>query len=412
MQMKAFYKIFALIVLSLPCCHVCAQGVMPKGELTLFDYYTTYQKGSFVGSFARAVLQDNQRVAISTYDYYADRDSFTVYGDTTVIHHIRDIIASSMKSRDLRGEVKWLNGEVGIGQTHYFTAIFDSGDTLRMKGYIANYGMESIARYLREISDSLLRIEPIQELELPVPKAAIWHNGYYYGDIDRLAGSKNKEVSRWKLTGREILVMRDPDSHQLVDVYVRAKNKNTVGAEMLEAHLDIFRGVYENEKGYSVFGPVSLQLGESYYGDPTGKIQFDCKFYTDHMEVSDVMKWGAGRILRSSGGVSGSSVWKVRFVMQGLQVEEIEAAFGCPTYPAFGKLFFLKRVRGPLRYDKRPWSIVLDQPLTRGVLNRLGKQQLKEILDDIEARHSDGSPMYDVERLNKELVTVLLAERP
>lgn len=380
-------------------------GEMPQGKLLCFEYKTNNDRNFLYESFS-AKKNENGQVEVTVYDYYSKIDSLTVEADQQVLDYITEVIAKNMKIQDLRGNVPWLNGEVGQGQTHHFVAVFDSGDTLKMNGYIRKYGFDSIEKYLVDYAKAKKRIVKFEELTGDIPEDCLWHNGIEVFRFEHRSGTVEK---RYKVADQEIIVVTGARSKKVLDVYVRAQSNE----DLHQALVDLISGVYENEKGTSVFGTVEVQEGEYYTGDPGRHIRFvwGPNIGFDHRnEYTDTIFWGESRMQQRDygggrgGALSGPTYWAVKYIDEGLEVDELESGEYVNTHPDFGKHFRLKRIRGPYKHTKDVWAIASEKPLTRGQLRKLTPKQRQDMIDEINARHSDGTELTDIENLNIKLI--------
>ncbi len=376
-------------------------GEMPKGKLMYYEYNTNNNHNFLYESFT-AERKTDGKIRVTVYDFYQDIDSVTVEGNEEVMNHINEVLADNMKRQDLRGNITWLNGETGNGQTHHFTAIFDSGDTLRMNGYIRRYGFGDLETYLIDYAKSMTRKMDFKEITGEIPEHSRWHNGieeFYYqprtGTIEK----------RYKVGSDEIIVVTGAKSKRVLDVYYRLKEQ--YDESLQNCLVELISGVYENEKGQSVFGKVERLQDEKYYsGDPGAGI----KFKWDGRHYTDTISWGESRMQQRTyegghgGALSGPTIWRVKYIDEGLEVWELETGMYAPTHPDFGKHFKLKKIRGPYKHTKDLWAIASEKPLTRGQLLKLTPKQRQAMLNEIQKRHSDGSKLTEIENLNKKLI--------
>lgn len=377
-------------------------GEMPKGKLTFFEYKTDYNHNFLYESFT-AKRNPDGKVDVTVYDYYAKIDSITVDGNDEVMDYIYKVLEKNMKVQDLRGDITWLNGETGTGQTHHFVGIFDSGDTLRMNGYIWRHGFRDIEKYLVDYALAQKRVLKFVEIPGEIPENSQWHNGrtnFYY---QKRSGTIEK---RYQVCDKQIIVVTGARSKKVLDVYIEYNNR---GDDIQDGLIELISGVYENEKGKSVFGKVEFQDGEERaYGDPGSDIKF--VWNRDVYVYADSISWGSHRMQQrtygggNGGALSGPTYWRVKYIDEGLEVWEYETGMYAPTSPDFGKHFKLKRIRGPYKHTKDIWAIASEKPLTRGQLSRLTPKQREDMILEIKARHSDGSNLTDIEDLNIRLI--------
>ncbi len=377
-------------------------GEMPKGNLIFFEYKTDNNYGFLYESFSAEKKSDGT-VAVTVYDYYQKIDSITIDGNDEVMNHITDVLEHNMKIQDLRGDITWLNGETGQGQTRHFTGIFDSADTLRMNGYIRRHGFADIEMYLVDFVNKQKRNLKFEELEGDIPDDVKWHNGIeefrYYPRSGTIA-------KRYKVGSEEIIVITGSRTKKILDVYVKMNDNDAVEQALYE----LVSGIYENEKGQSIFGKVEIASDEEYEeGDP-GR---DIHFLWNGVQYSDSIEWGERRMQRrdysggEGGALSGPTLWTVKYIDEGLEVEEIKTGLYAPTNPAFGKHFKLRKIRGPYKHTKDLWAIASEKPLTRGQLLKLTPKQRQDMENEIKARHSDGSSLTDIENLNIKFIESL-----
>ena len=274
-------------------------GEMPKGKLVFFEYKTDYNHNFLYESFT-AKRNPDGKVDVTVYDYYQKLDSITVDGNDVVMEYITSILEKNMKTQDLRGDITWLNGETGTGQTHHFVGIFDSGDTLRMNGYIWRHGFGDIEKYLVDYALAQKRIIKFVEIPGDIPEDSQWHDGrtsFYY--VKR-TGTIEK---RYQVGDKQIVVVTGARTKKVLDVYIESNNR---GDGIEDGLIELISGVYENEKGKSVFGKVEFQTDEErVYGDPGS----DISFVWNGMEFADSISWGNHRMQqRSYGGGHGGAL--------------------------------------------------------------------------------------------------------
>lgn len=403
-------------------------GEMPEGELTSFEYTTTYHDGKFLSQCSSAILQADGKVRVTCYDYYDKFDSCTFYTDKQVLSDIRDVIQKEAQRHSMNKDVTYLNGETGLGQTHHFKAGFEGGGQLTMNGFIANYGMLTIQKYLRKVCETEVRNMPVEEIKGVADDNILWHAGGRFGSQRILLSRcpQGTKATRYLMQGREVLVLRRPKTGALIDVFVRLKDRRHVPEEIEQAYIDLLAGIYENEKGRSAFGSVTfshdeIMKGGFSAGDPGSELSFEAYDDGDGIRFTDFFYWGRNRIIQRSdmpkdappgwgghGAIAGPTKWSIHFSPNGLECEELETPEYCDTYPAFGKKFVLQKVRGPYEHTTDPWAVASEQPLVRDLLIKLSPVQLKAILAEMQARHADGSPLKPLEKLNAELIKTIL----
>lgn len=406
-------------------------GEMPEGQLTHFEFTTTYRDGKFLSQCSTATLQSDGRVKVTCFDFYDNMDSCTVYASRDVLADIRTVIAKEAAHHSMNKDVTWLNGETGTGQTHHFRATFEGGDTLAMNGYIARYGMRDIQIYLKKVCEREVRNMPMQEVKGIADYSVFWHAGGRYGCQEDIVGNypRGTKVKRYKVQGKEILVLRNAKTSALLDVYVRVKDRGRCHETIEEAYVKLIGGVYENDTGRSAFGKVTfshdeIQKGGVYPGDPGSELHFDLFEDEKGIHLTDTLYWGMSRIKERNdapadappgwgghGAIAGPTKWVIRFTSAGLECEELEAPMYCDTYPAFGKKFVLKKVRSAYEGRPEPWAVISEEPLVRDLLKKLAPRQLRAMLADLKARHADGSPLTPLEKINQELVKRMLLSK-
>ena len=77
-------------------------GEMPEGQLTHFEFTTTYRDGKFLSQCSTATSQSDGRVKATCFDFYDNMDSCTVYASRDVLADVREIIAD-LKARHADG---------------------------------------------------------------------------------------------------------------------------------------------------------------------------------------------------------------------------------------------------------------------------------------------------------------------
>lgn len=420
------------ILLLLPAMACFAQGAeIPQGELTHFEFTTTYRDGEFLSQSSTATLQEDGQVRVTCYDYYAKYDSTTVYASKEVLQYIAVILAKEAKWHSMNEDVIYLNGETGYGQTHHFRAVYSCGDVLGMNGYIARYGMRDIQKYLIGVCDSIVRHLPAEELKGPVPADALWHAGSRYGTCSDITerSAQPLKFNRYRMQGWEVLVVRHKKTGALIDIYRRIKHTREYVEEIRDAYISLLSGVYQNETGKSIFGSIQFsreEMMEDGYsgGDPGAELDPEMKVSYEAIVFTDTLYWGKSRIVHrydmpadappgwgGHGAIAGPTKWIIRFTSGGLTCEELESPMHCQTWPAFGKEFVLVKIRGPYEFTRAPWAIVSEEPMVRDLLNRLAPRQLNAMLSEIKVRHKDGSALKPMEKLNRELILSVLAKK-
>lgn len=406
-------------------------GEVPQGQLTYFEFTTTYHDGKFLSQRSRATLADDGKVSVTCYDYYGNFDSCTVFAGKEVLDHICSVIESHAKRHSMNKDVTWLNGESGYGQTHHFVAEFEGGGRLAMNGYIANYGMRDIQRYLRNVCETEVKKQPLLEIKEGAGADVYWHAGGRFATQEELRNTYGKtcRINRYSLGGKEFLTLRSRKTGRLQDIYVRLKKKGNIVEEIQQAYIALISGIYQNETGKSAFGTVKFskeEISKGGYsgGDPGAELEFLTQVKYGHVTLSDELLWGHGRIKERNdapadappgwgghGAIAGPTKWTVRFTDAGLACEELEAPMYCDTYPAFGKKFVLKKIRGPYQDTQDPWAVASEELLVRDLLMKLAPRQLRAILAELKARHADGSALTPLEKLNQELVQSVLNKK-
>ena len=256
-----------------------------------------------------------------------------------------------------------------------------------------------------------------------IPQDVRWHNGRDHGTIDEVVNLRQNTITRYRYGDDELLVVRNKKTRKLTDVFRRLSESVSVVEELQESLLELYAGVYQNEKGMSVFGKVKLNSGERYDGDPGSELHFEWSEDYSHVVFSDMLVWGEHRIQQvnappnappgwgGAGAFTGPTFWLLHYSEKGLEVLETQQGINSPTYPDFGTRFVLKKIRGPYDFDTSPWAIVLVRPLNRLMLSRLSNRQLDDIISEIKKRHADGSSISPLEKLNLELVRTVRNEK-
>ena len=406
-------KLFLLIAF-LSCHGACAlaQDLCPKGKLVYFEYTDTLESGRVFQSYKARQLS-NGRVEVAAYDFYDEFDSIMVQGDRQPLDSIQRVI---------NRWIQWFHPEGRRAHDRdtkgRFMAIFDSGDTLLVPRLVWTYGMKDIQQYLEDYCTFQYTQMPLEVLRGAIPKDAFWHDGSkpcYYSP------RKGQQARRYKNAAYEFLVFKNAKTGKVMDIWVRT-TYDKMYDDIVESRLDVLSGIYQNETGKAVFGKVNSPEAD-YYADPGPDIRFRCRYSYDGVLFTDTIDWGFNRIQKvnppkdaprgwgGAGALSGPTTWTVRFTNDGLHVEELSTGRNCPTEPAFGKVFNLKKIRGPYWYSSDPWAITFAQPITEGQLSMLSTVQLQEILQEFDHRHADGSKPTELEQLNMSFIQTYLSRQ-
>ena len=270
-----------------------------------------------------------------------------------------------------------------------------------------------------------------QEIKGPVPTDRMWHAGMRYGNIEQIKERSKVgiRVNCYKMGDWEVLVVRNKKTGSLIDVYRCVQDNSYYVEEIINAYLSLLSGMYQNETGISTFGSVKLsheEIMNRVYagGDPGGDLMPMVKVTGEEVNITDILHWGERRVIHrhdtprdappgwgGNGAMSGPTTWKIHFTDAGLSVEEVDAPERVTTYPAFGKKFVLKKIRGPYEDSREPWAIASKEPLVRDLLKLLAPRQLNAMLDEIKKCHTDGSQLTSIEKLNRELIRSVLASK-
>lgn len=408
MKVKLFLFIAFLSGLG-ACC--MAQDLRPKGKLVYFEYTDSLKSGLLFDNYKARQLSD-ERVEVFVYDYYDKFDSITVYGNRQPLDSIQRVI---------NNWIEWFHPDGRRAHDREtkgrFLAIFDSGDTLLIPQLVWTYGMKDIQQYMKDYCAFQSTQMPLEELRGAIPPDAIWHDGSKFW---RYFPRKGTQARRYKNASYEFLVFKKVKTGKVEDIWVRT-TPSKKHDDIVKARLDMLSGIYQNETGKAVFGQFNSH--EVSNSDPGSDLRIRCKYSYDGVLFTDTIDWGFKRIQKvnppkdappgwgGAGAFSGPTTWTVRFTKDGLHVEEVETGINCPTEPAFGKVFNLKKIRGPYWYSSDPWAITLAQPITKGQLSILSTVQLREMLEEFDQRHADGSKPTELEQLNKSFIQTYLSRQ-
>ena len=408
--MKKYIITLIALIYSISQVPIMAQPQIPTGKL--IGYEESYlSSGDRKLLDVSALLGKDGKTRSKYYDYYKDFDTLTVIVTASPLDSIQKIIEKDIPSILTNNSLSDTNKD----RDKRVTLIFDSGDTIRYEGAQLPYSFSKVDEYMKSFVVSQRCHTPLTKILGRIPSDKSWLNGVYWTDY---FSRKNLTTTRYQYGNEEILVTRQAKTGKVKDIWVDFDGGNN----KIEAQfLDILNGVYQNETGYSVFGEIDGQKYNSY--DPGKDIRVKFTMGEKGIVFSDTIHWGFNRIQRvnappgappgwgGAGAFTGPSVWKVDFEKDELHVLELEEGTNAPTYPPFGKDFKLKKVRGPYAHTPDAWAMATDRPLTRGQLSLLTPELLKEILAEMKRRHADGSRLYPMEQLNKELIETIIEER-
>lgn len=252
----------------------------------------------------------------------------------------------------------------------------------------------------------------------------LWQAGErfgFYSEVRRLYD--NVKINRTLLRGRDILVVRQKPSGKLLDVWVRVEESGYVAEEMEHALIKLLSGIWVTPDGKrSEFGVVSfshdeIMKGGFYAGDPHSELDFQIVRDYRRIHFTGRLFWGRGRIVNrydapadappgwgGHGSIAGPTEWMLAFTDEGLEVDELYAPMYCETDPDFGKHFTLRKIRSAYEQSPDPWAVTSEEILLPDFLAKFKPALIREMLDELKARHADGSPLNAIETLNRELL--------
>lgn len=242
-----------------------------------------------------------------------------------------------------------------------------------------------------------------------------------------------KEHPGWKVSIEEVgpwqmLVVRNAQG-QAVDCYVKSDFNDIVNRRNIQDYdmHDIYDGLYATSDGLiAVFGPKSDHYKDHlkhYESDPgcflTGTDREDGR-------VTPYIFFGNGRVSRGNpaspkygkmpggggaGARMGPMVWMVQPADGGLNIQitvDQEFVEHRPEFPS--KQFHVKKVLSNCPQLTGLYPIASLRPLPRGLLNRFTPATLKVMKQEMKDRHTDGTPLTDIETLNTQLINAIIHE--
>ena len=477
--------------------------IVPKGRLTHFEY-VYLSSGKYPIRRAKIDIDAKGGYTATYLNKTSDPkfDSLTVKADAEIVARVREMILERAAKQRMSGEFTRLRG-VSYGQKELFTASFDSGETLDMKGLLHDFNLDPITDVVRDYvagQRQTLKLEAYKSLD----DNTHWYDGNLsflcfsdngrieVNDDNSFADEKNQfyinaktrpmtvtrrsagnpialkatvgsRVSHEQIGGYDLLVFRNAQG-AVTDVLIRHESKfESEGPEvcMERDYMEQLDGLYEHEKGKSVFGNGDfLPKGEYIHGDP-GSYKFAYGPYPEYGikngdNLHDYIVFGEGRIKNNPvpayiinekgekelpppgyGGhasIAGPIVWKVKLSTYGLSCEITRQEEYVDHNPDFPQKFELRRTMSPYADSRGIYEIASRRPITRAMLKRYPKAALRIMRNEILARHgytfanaelkayfskqswyepknNQNPKLSEIEKLNTSLIKTLEAEK-
>ena len=430
--------------------------IVPTGKLTHFEY-VYLSSGKYPVRRAKIDLEEGGGYTATYLNETSNPkfDSLTVKADAEIVARVQEMILERARKQRMSGEFTRIRS-VSYGQKELFTAVFDSGETLEMTGLLNDFKLGPITDAVRDYVASqrqTLKLEAYKSLD----DNTHWYDGnqrflcfnnngrievyddntfadeewqFYINPKTKpmtvtrrtarnpiaLKATVGCRVSHEQMGGYDLLVFRNPQG-EVTDVLIHYES--TFENETMEQCMDRdyreqLDGLYEHEKGKSVFGSGDfLPKGEYIHGDP-GSYKFGNGAFREFGikegdNQRDYIVFGEGRIKNNPmpayiindkgekeppppgyGGhasIAGPIVWKVKLTTYGLACEITHQAEWVDHYPDFPQKFELRRTMSPYADSRGIYEIASRRPLTRAMLKRYPKGALRIIRNEILARH-------------------------
>lgn len=479
------------------------EPIVPTGRLTHFEY-VYLSSGKYPVERAK-VDSDGKGGYTATYLNKTGNpkfDSLTVKANAEIASRVQEMILERARKQRMSGEFTRIKG-VSYGQKELFTAVFDSGEELKMEGLLHDFKLNPIVNVVRDfVADGRrqLKLEAYKSLadnthwydgnqsflcfmdngriEVADEKTFTDDGMLFYinaktkpmtvtrrsaGNPIALKATVGSRVSHEQINGYDLLVFRNPQGG-VTDVLIR--HESEFESESMERcierdYMEQLDGLYEHEKGKSVFGKGDfLPKGEYIHGDP-GSYKFAYGPYPEYGikngdNLHDYIVFGEGRIKNNPvpayiinekgekelpppgyGGhasIAGPIVWKVKLSTYGLSCEITRQEEYVDHNPDFPQKFELRRTMSPYADSRGIYEIASRRPLTRAMLKRYPKAALRIMRNEILARHGytfanaelkayfSKQPWYkptnnqnpklsEIEKLNTSLIKTIEAEK-
>ncbi|MBQ6653063.1 MAG: YARHG domain-containing protein [Prevotella sp.] len=287
--------------------------IVPTGRLTHFEY-VYLSAGKYPIERAKIDLDEGGGYTATYLNKTSDPkfDSLTVKADAEIVAKVQGMILERARKQRMSGEFTRIRS-VSYGQKELFTAVFDSGDELKMQGLLHDFKLKPIVEAVHDYvagQRKNLRLEAYKSLD----DNTHWYDGdrrfLCFKDNGRIeiydddtfaddsyqfyVNAKTKpmtvirrspdnsialkatvgsRVSHEQMGGYDLLVFCNAQN-AVTDVLIRHETKFESEKEeerMERDYMEQLDGIYEHEAGTSVFGPTDyLPKDEYVHGDPGG----------------------------------------------------------------------------------------------------------------------------------------------
>ncbi len=401
------------VLFSSLCLNATAQVEPVKANLDSIEYVVKDAKGKVTSSASTKSKFFGRHILVTYYNVAEKFDSVTVMAEQPFLDSLKTLFNQHIEW--LHPDGKMTHSTPGKGD---LTVSFYNRAPLRVEKITMGEGVRQIQEAIKNYVTGHRPDRSMTLIPGAISEEVVWQDG---SDGFSYYPRKGKQARRYKLGNDEVLVIRNAKTGNVTDVYVR--ERDNCFADIENGRMAVLAGVYENETGKAVFGKVQDPDNRYNDNDPGSDIRFLHRYHDHNRFLSDTIEWGFNRIQRvkvppgaprgwgGAAAFSGPSTWVIKFTDDGLAVKEIGQGVNRPTYPAFGKDFKIRKIRSPYLHSADSWAVVSEEPMLRGHLKEMSVKMLRTMLSQLSHRHKLGSPLSDLEKVNKSLIETIIAEK-